>query len=161
MTTDDDGDTVTLPRSRALADGMLRQLTAGIPKGIVVLGPPPPPIEPEGLLAMPPTLPRIDFTAESVLSVTRPLSASPSPLVQLRYDQAKPTRRIKAGQRKMGSRLHWAALAMCAAIGVGLWQDPAARQRAVQQLKAETHRVKDGVVARSHRMVKLVSARII
>jgi hypothetical protein len=53
-------------------------------------------------------------------------------------------------RRKGRSHLHWAVLAIGAAIAVGLWRDPIARMNAKRQLMAE-----------SNRIVTLVSARII
>lgn len=146
----DETDVATLVRSRELADGMMRELSATMPRAVPIT-PPPPALEPEELLPPPPSLPPSNIYEQS-WSTTLPIAAAPAVLKRSATTMKKPLER-----RKARSHLHWAVLAMSVAIAVGLWRDPIARGNAKRQITSETHRVAKSVSATAKR----VSARVI
>lgn len=147
----DEKDVATLVRSRELADGILKELEATMPRFQPYAPPPPaaPTLDPEELLPPPPSLPPSNIF-ETSWSTTMPIAGAPAML-------KKPTVKIRRKKRPAHSHLHWAALAMCVAIGIGLWRDPVARVNAKRQLTSETHRVVKTVSVTAKR----VSARVI
>jgi hypothetical protein len=157
-------DVETLVQSRRLADQIVRELeaTQSRPMPFLAAAPPPPFLEPEELLP-PPSLPPSNIFEQS-WSTTTPFAAAPA---FLRRPEGASRKRRKSA-RKSRSHLHWAVLAMCVAIAVGLWRDPTARVNAQRQLTTETHRVVKAASAKlgaaksaAAAEAKRVSARII
>jgi hypothetical protein len=141
----------TLVQSRKLADKITRELEETMSRPIPYV-PPPPALDPEELLPPPPSIPSAVMQAS--WSTTLPIAGAPALLKK--PAMTMPSKRRKK-RRKARSHLHWAVLAMCLAIGIGLWRDPAARARAKKGFFAETHRVVK--VVSTH--TRAVSARVI
>lgn len=164
----DETDIATLVRSRELADKIVRELEATksvrIPYVATPVPPAPPAIDPEELLPPPPSLPPSNIY-ETTWSATMPIAAAPALLKKPAQTTVRKPRRRK---RKARSHLHWAVLAMCVAIGIGLWRDPLARANAKRAFTAESHRVVKAASAKASALkasaastAKRVSARVI
>lgn len=158
----DETDIATLVRSRELADQIVRELEATKSVRIpYVPTPAPPPLEPDELLPPPPSLPPSNIF-ETSWSTTMPVAGAPAVL-------KKPAKTVSnRRKRKPRSHLHWAVLAMCVAIGIGLWRDPNARANAKRAFTTESQRVLKTVSAKASALkagaastAKRVSARII
>jgi hypothetical protein len=144
----------TLVQSRKLADKIVRELEETMSRPVPYV-PPPPALEPEELLPPPPSIPSGVIPAS--WSTTLPIAGAPALLKK----PAITTVRKRQRKRKARSHLHWAVLAMCLAIGLGLWRDPSARANAKKGFFAETHRVVKVVGTHARTVSSRVSARVI
>jgi len=151
----------TLVQSRRLADAICKELEQTLTRPIdfshAPTLPAAPAIEPEELLPPPPSLPPSNIY-ETSWSTTMPVAAAPALLKR----PPAPTTLKRRKKRKMRSHLHWAVLAMCVAIAVGLWRDPHARANAKRGFFAEKQRVVQIVkTTKTRATARIVSARII